>query len=31
MVRETVRAIAHAEPRPSEDLRQFSAWLGIES
>jgi transcriptional regulator with XRE-family HTH domain len=31
MVRETVRAIAHAEPRPSEDLRQFAAWLGIES
>jgi transcriptional regulator with XRE-family HTH domain len=31
MVRETVRAIAHAEPRPSEDLRSFAAWLGIES
>jgi transcriptional regulator with XRE-family HTH domain len=29
MVRETVRAIAHAEPRPSEELRSFSAWLGI--
>jgi transcriptional regulator with XRE-family HTH domain len=31
MVRETVRAIAHAEPRPNEDLRSFAAWLGIES
>lgn len=31
MVRETVRAIAHAEPRPNEDLRSFTAWLGIES
>lgn len=30
MVRETVRAIAHAEPRPSEDLRAFAAWLGID-
>jgi hypothetical protein len=25
MVRETVRAIAHAEPRPSEDLRSFTS------
>jgi hypothetical protein len=31
MVRETVRAIAHAEPRPNDDLRSFAAWLGIES
>jgi transcriptional regulator with XRE-family HTH domain len=31
MVRETVRAIAHAERRPSEDLRSFTSWLGIES
>jgi hypothetical protein len=31
MVRETGRAIAHAEPRPSQDLRQFAAWLGIDS
>lgn len=30
MVRDTVRAIAHAEPRPSDDLRSFAAWLGIE-
>jgi len=30
MVRETVRAIAHAEPRPSNDLRSFASWLGIE-
>jgi hypothetical protein len=26
-----VRAIAHAEPRPSEELRSFAAWLGIDS
>ena len=31
MVRDTVRAIAHAEPRPSEELRSFAAWLGIDS
>jgi transcriptional regulator with XRE-family HTH domain len=31
MVRETVRVIAHSETRPSEDLRSFAAWLGIES
>ncbi len=31
MVRETVRVIAHTETRPSEDLRSFAAWLGIES
>jgi transcriptional regulator with XRE-family HTH domain len=31
MVREAVRAIAHAEPRPSEELRSFAAWLGIDS
>lgn len=31
MVRDTVRAIAHAEPRPNDDLRSFAAWLGIES
>ena len=31
MVRDTVRAIAHAEPRPSEELRSFASWLGIES
>ncbi len=31
MVRDTVRAIARAEPRPSEELRSFAAWLGIDS
>jgi transcriptional regulator with XRE-family HTH domain len=31
MVRDAVRAIAHAEPRPSEALRSFAAWLGIDS
>jgi transcriptional regulator with XRE-family HTH domain len=31
MVRGTVQAIAHAEPRPSEELRSFAAWLGIDS
>ena len=31
MVREAVRAIAHAEPRPTEELRSFAAWLGIDS
>ncbi len=31
MVRDTVRAIAHAEPRPNEELRSFASWLGIES
>jgi transcriptional regulator with XRE-family HTH domain len=31
MVREAVLAIAHAEPRPSEELRSFAAWLGIDS
>jgi transcriptional regulator with XRE-family HTH domain len=31
MVREAVRAIAHAEPRPNEELRSFAAWLGIDS
>jgi hypothetical protein len=30
MVRDTVSAIAHAERRPSEELRSFSAWLGID-
>jgi hypothetical protein len=30
MVRETIRAIAHAEPRPNEDLRSFATWLGID-
>ena len=31
LVRDTVQAIAHAEPRPNEDLRAFAAWLGIDS
>lgn len=31
MVRETVQAIAHAEPRPSEELRSFATWLGIDA
>jgi transcriptional regulator with XRE-family HTH domain len=31
MVREAVQAIAHAEPRPSEELRSFASWLGIDS
>jgi transcriptional regulator with XRE-family HTH domain len=31
MVRDAVRAIAHAETRPSEALRSFAAWLGIDS
>jgi transcriptional regulator with XRE-family HTH domain len=30
MVRETIRAIAHAEPRPNEELRSFATWLGID-
>lgn len=30
MVRETVLAIAHAEPRPNQDLRSFATWLGID-
>src|SRR5580692_179398 len=30
MVREAVQAIAHAEPRPSEELRSFASWLGID-
>jgi hypothetical protein len=30
MARETVLAIAHAEPRPNEELRSFAAWLGID-
>jgi transcriptional regulator with XRE-family HTH domain len=30
MVRDTVAAIAHAERRPSEELRSFAAWLGID-
>jgi transcriptional regulator with XRE-family HTH domain len=30
MVRETVQVIAQAEPRPSEDLRWFATWLGIQ-
>lgn len=30
MVRETVGAIARAESRPSEELRSFVAWLGME-
>lgn len=29
-VHETVRAIAHAERRPSEALRGFAAWLGLD-
>jgi transcriptional regulator with XRE-family HTH domain len=29
MVRETVQVIAQAEPRPTEELRSFAAWLGI--
>jgi transcriptional regulator with XRE-family HTH domain len=31
MVRDAVQAIAHAEPRPSEELRSFASWLGIDS
>jgi transcriptional regulator with XRE-family HTH domain len=31
LVRDTVQAIAHAEPRPNEDLRAFAAWLGSDS
>ena len=31
MVRETVLAIAHAEPRPNEELSSFATWLGIDS
>jgi len=31
MVRDTIQAIAHAEPRPNEELRSFAAWLGIDS
>ena len=31
MVRDAVQAIAHAEPRPSEELRSFASWLGIGS
>jgi transcriptional regulator with XRE-family HTH domain len=31
MVREAIQAIAHAEPRPSEGLRSFASWLGIDS
>jgi hypothetical protein len=30
MVRETVRAVARAEARPSEDLRGFASWLGLD-
>ncbi len=30
MVRDTVQAIAHAEPRPSEELRSFATWLGVD-
>jgi transcriptional regulator with XRE-family HTH domain len=30
MVRETILAIAHGEPRPSEELRSFATWLGID-
>lgn len=29
MVRDTVHIIASAEPRPSEELRSFAAWLGL--
>jgi transcriptional regulator with XRE-family HTH domain len=29
MVRDTVYVIARNEPRPSEDLRSFAAWLGL--
>jgi transcriptional regulator with XRE-family HTH domain len=29
LVRDTVHIIARAEPRPSEELRSFAAWLGI--
>ena len=31
MARETVRAIAHQETRPSQELRSFAAWLGVDS
>ena len=31
MVRETILAIAHAEPRPNEELRSFATWLGIDA
>ena len=31
LARDTVQAIAHAEPRPSEELRSFAAWLGVDS
>lgn len=30
MVRDTVAEIAHAERRPSEELRSFAAWLGVD-
>ena len=30
LARDTVAAIAHAERRPSEDLRSFAAWLGVD-
>jgi transcriptional regulator with XRE-family HTH domain len=30
MVRDTVSAIAHIERRPSEELRAFAAWLGVD-
>jgi transcriptional regulator with XRE-family HTH domain len=29
MVRDTVQVIAESEPRPSDELRTFAAWLGI--
>jgi hypothetical protein len=29
MVRDTIYVIARAEPRPSEELRSFAAWLGV--
>jgi hypothetical protein len=31
MARDTIEAIGHAEPRPSEELRSFAAWLGSDS
>lgn len=31
MVRDTVSAIAHTKRRPGEELRSFTAWLGIDA
>ncbi|WP_433187927.1 helix-turn-helix domain-containing protein [Actinoallomurus sp. CA-150999] len=30
LVRETVHAIAHSEPRPTDDLRSLASWLAID-